>query len=188
MPRERPGDKFGTSQRHPGRLGRFMWKFIFKGQNVCGTDGTDDGTDGTCPRDRRDTNQGVSRQNFFLFIDLFPHQWAIVTLICSKPQKSWLKNWLPSWSNTFLSVTWPHTPVTIPGTFLLASGPEKEHPNQLRNEMPYVILGGFMGVVKLKKHLSAPSALSRITHLSLSTSNNPLRGGSSTHRTLPYSF
>ena len=119
MPRERPGDKFGTSQGHPGRLGRFiryrpkgvfgkgignstnasemrqkyvkvglvllgkdkrskmrqkcvkilskmrqkcaehlcgrtplgryrfMWKFTFKGQNVHGTDGTDDGTDGT---------------------------------------------------------------------------------------------------------------------------------------------
>ena len=63
MPWERPGDKFGTSQGHPGRLGRFMWKFTFKGQNVRGTDGTDEGTDGTCPRDRWDTNQGVSRQN-----------------------------------------------------------------------------------------------------------------------------
>ena len=40
MPLERPGDKFGTSQGHPGRLGRFMWKFTFKGQNVRGTDGT----------------------------------------------------------------------------------------------------------------------------------------------------
>ena len=37
MPRERPGDKFGTSQGQPGRLGRFMWKFTFKGQNVRGT-------------------------------------------------------------------------------------------------------------------------------------------------------
>ena len=36
IPRERPGDKFGTSQGHPGRLGRFMWKFTFKGQNVRG--------------------------------------------------------------------------------------------------------------------------------------------------------
>ena len=62
MPWERPGDKFGTSQEHPGRLGRFMWKFTFKGQNVRGTDGTDDGTEGACPQDRWDTNQGVSRQ------------------------------------------------------------------------------------------------------------------------------
>ena len=74
MPRERPGDKFGTSQGHPGRLDRLMWKFTFKGQNVRGTDGTDDGTDGTCPRDRRDTNQGVSRQNSLcLLVFFFPH-------------------------------------------------------------------------------------------------------------------
>ena len=72
--RERPGDKFGTSQGHPGRLGRFKWKFTFKWQNVRGTDGTDDGTDGTCPRDRRDTNQGVSRQNSLcLLVFFFPH-------------------------------------------------------------------------------------------------------------------
>ena len=49
-----PGINFGTSQGHPGRLGRFMWKFTFKGQNVRGTDGTDDGrdegTDGTQTR------------------------------------------------------------------------------------------------------------------------------------------
>ena len=47
-PWERPGDKFGTSQGHPGHLGRCMWKLTFKGHNVRGTDGTDDGTDGTC--------------------------------------------------------------------------------------------------------------------------------------------
>ena len=74
MPRKRPGDKCGTSQGHPGRLGRFMWKFTLKGQNVRGTDGTDDGTDGTFPRDRRDTNQGVSRQNYLcLLVFSFPH-------------------------------------------------------------------------------------------------------------------
>ena len=71
MPWERPGDKFGTSQGHPGRLGRFMWKFTFKGQDVRGTDATDDGTDGTCPRDRRDTNQGVSRQNSLCLLYCF---------------------------------------------------------------------------------------------------------------------
>ena len=70
MPRERPGDKFGTSQGHPGRLGRFMWKFTFKGQNVRGTDRTDDGTDGTCPRDRRDTTRSVPPK-FFVFIGFF---------------------------------------------------------------------------------------------------------------------
>ena len=74
---ERPGDKFGTSQGHPGHLGRSMWKFTFKGQKVRGTDGTDDGTDGTCPRDRRDTNQGVSRQNSLcLLVFFFPHRMA----------------------------------------------------------------------------------------------------------------
>ena len=42
-------------------------------QNVRGTDGTDDGTDGTCPQDRRDTNQGVSRQNSLcLLVFSFP--------------------------------------------------------------------------------------------------------------------
>ena len=40
-----------------------MCKSILKGQNVPGTDGTYHGTDGTCPRDRRDAHQGVSRQN-----------------------------------------------------------------------------------------------------------------------------
>ena len=42
-------------------------------QNVRRTDGTDDGTDGTCPRDRWDTNQGVSHQNSLclLFFLLF---------------------------------------------------------------------------------------------------------------------
>ena len=33
-----------------------MCKSILKGQNVPGTDGTYHGTDGTCPRDRRDTH------------------------------------------------------------------------------------------------------------------------------------
>ena len=74
MPRERPGDKFGTSQGHPGRLGRFMWKFTFKGQNIHGTDRTYDGTDRTFPRDRRDTNQGVCCQNSLcLLVFFFPH-------------------------------------------------------------------------------------------------------------------
>ena len=71
MPRERPGDKFGTSQGHPGRLGRFMWKFTFKVQNVRGTAGTDDGTDGICPREGGDTNQGVSRQNSLCLLVIF---------------------------------------------------------------------------------------------------------------------
>ena len=68
---------FWNRQFQPSRvfpsLGRFMWKFTSKGQNVRGTDGTDDGTDGTCPRDRRDTNQGVSRQNSLcLLVFSFP--------------------------------------------------------------------------------------------------------------------
>ena len=40
-----------------------MCKSILKGRNVPGTDGTYHGTDGPCPRDRRDAHQGVSRQN-----------------------------------------------------------------------------------------------------------------------------
>ena len=71
MPWERPGDKFGTSQGHPRRLGRFMWKFTFKGQNVRGTDGT-------CPRDRWDMSTGHMGHKpggvppkFFLFIGFF---------------------------------------------------------------------------------------------------------------------
>ena len=86
MPRERPRDKCGTSQGHPGRLARCMWKFTFKGQNVRGTDGTDDGTDGTCPRDRRDTNQGVPPK-FFMFIGFFlspetPGKLALLVVVC----------------------------------------------------------------------------------------------------------
>ena len=58
MPRERPGDKFGTSQGHPGRLGRFMSKFTFKGQRISmgqigqmtGQMGHIHGTDGTQTR------------------------------------------------------------------------------------------------------------------------------------------
>ena len=81
MPRKRPKDKFSTSQEHPGRLGRFMWKFKFKGQNVRGTHGTYDGTDGICPRDRRGTHQGVSCQNslcllLFVFSRPSPHFWT----------------------------------------------------------------------------------------------------------------
>ena len=71
MPGKRPRENFGTSQGHPGHLGRFMWKFQFKGQNVCGTDGAYDGTDGTCPWDRRDRHQGVSIRNF-LCVLVFP--------------------------------------------------------------------------------------------------------------------
>ena len=42
----------------------FMCKSILQGQNVPGTyHGSYHGTDGTCPRDRRDAHQGVSRQN-----------------------------------------------------------------------------------------------------------------------------
>ena len=51
-----------------------MWKIQFKRQNVRGTDGTYDGTDGTCPWDRRDTHQGMSRQNSLcLLVFVFPH-------------------------------------------------------------------------------------------------------------------
>ena len=51
-----------------------MCKPILKGQNVPGTDGTYHGTDGPCPRDRRDAHQGVSRQNSLcLLVFFFPH-------------------------------------------------------------------------------------------------------------------
>ena len=72
--RKRPRDKFGTSQGHLGRLGRFVWKFKFKGENVRGTDWTHDGTDGTCPWDRQDTSGGVSRQTLMFLGFSFPNQ------------------------------------------------------------------------------------------------------------------
>ena len=51
-----------------------MCKSILTGQNVPGTDGTYHGTDGMCPRDRRDAHQGVSRQNSLcLLVFFFPH-------------------------------------------------------------------------------------------------------------------
>ena len=64
-----------------------MCKSILKGQNVPGTDGTYHGTDGTCPRDRRDAHrrdahQGVSRQNSLcLLVFFFPKLFCI---ICTK--------------------------------------------------------------------------------------------------------
>ena len=98
MPRKRPRDKFGTSQGHPGRLGRSsMWRFIFKGQNVRGTDGTYDRTDGTCPRDRRDTHQGV----FFFF--LFPH------VLLDRTEKHKNKDMAKASLNTYLFVCLNHT-------------------------------------------------------------------------------
>ena len=48
-----------------------MCKSILKGQNVPGTDGTYHGTDGTCPRDRRDAHQGGVPPKFFMFIGFF---------------------------------------------------------------------------------------------------------------------
>ena len=77
MPRRRPRDKLGTSQGHLGQLGLiYVCKSILKGQNVPGTDGTYHGTDGTCPRDRRDAHQGVSRQNSLcLLVFFFPHMY-----------------------------------------------------------------------------------------------------------------
>ena len=51
-----------------------MCKSILKGQNVPGTDGTYHGTDGTCPRDRRDAHQGGSRQSSLcLLVFFFPN-------------------------------------------------------------------------------------------------------------------
>ena len=49
-----------------------MCKSIRKGQNVPGTDGTYHRTDGTCPRDRRDAHQGVSRQNSLCYWFFLP--------------------------------------------------------------------------------------------------------------------
>ena len=75
MARKRPRDKFGMFQGHPGRLGRCMWKFKFKGQNVRGTDGTHDGTDGTCQTGNTHTHQGRSRQNSSCLSVSFSPQW-----------------------------------------------------------------------------------------------------------------
>ena len=72
MPRRRLRDKLGTSQGHLGHLGLiFVCKSMLKGQNVPGTDGTYHGTDRTCPRDRRDAHQGVSRQNSLCLLVFF---------------------------------------------------------------------------------------------------------------------
>ena len=65
----------GQTRDVPGTPGTFgpdlMCKSILKGQNVPGTDGTYHGTDGTCPRDRRDAHQGVSRQNSLCLLVFF---------------------------------------------------------------------------------------------------------------------
>ena len=57
----------GQTRDVPGTPGTFgpdlCVNQYLKGQNVPGTDGTYHGTDGTCPRDRRDAHQGVSLQN-----------------------------------------------------------------------------------------------------------------------------
>ena len=72
-----PGGVPGTNSGRPRDTwdiwAWFMCKSILKGQNVPGTDGTYHGTDGTCPRDRRDAHQGVSRQNSLcLLVFSFP--------------------------------------------------------------------------------------------------------------------
>ena len=73
-----PGGVPGTNSGRPRDTwdicAWFMCKPILKGQNVPGTDGTYHGTDGTCPRDRRDAHQGVSCQNSLcLLVFFFPH-------------------------------------------------------------------------------------------------------------------
>ena len=90
MPRERPGDKSGTSQGHPGRPRdtRDPWADLrgdshSRGRMSAGQTGqmTGHGTDGTCPRDRWDTNQGVSHQNSLcLLAFFFPHSDSILEL------------------------------------------------------------------------------------------------------------
>ena len=76
MPRTSQGqtrDVPGTPGTNLGLI--FMCKSILKGQNAPGTDGTYHGTDGTCPRDRRDAHQGVSRQNSLcLLVFVFPQE------------------------------------------------------------------------------------------------------------------
>ena len=67
MPRKRPGDKFGTSQRHPGRLGRSMSNSHSRGRisagqtgQMTGQMGYVQGTDGHKP--------GGVLPKFFMFI------------------------------------------------------------------------------------------------------------------------
>ena len=72
---EAPQGKVRDVPGTPRTFGRFVGKFQLKGQNVRGTDGTYDRTDGTCPWGRRDTHQGVSRQNSLCLLVFFflPH-------------------------------------------------------------------------------------------------------------------
>ena len=84
MPRERPGDKLGTS-RDTRDVWADLWKFTLKGQNVRGGQtgqmtgqmGHVHGTDGT------HTHQGVSRQNslFLLVFAISPLQALWVGLV-----------------------------------------------------------------------------------------------------------
>ena len=67
-----------------------MCKSILKGQNVPGTDGTYHGTDGTCPRDRRDAHQEILYVYWFFS---FPTklasaggQFAVTAGVCSKSE------------------------------------------------------------------------------------------------------
>ena len=63
-----------------------MCKSILNGQNVPGTDGTYHGTDGTCPRDRRDAHQGVSRQNSLcLLVFFFPQKRGLWEGVVQEP-------------------------------------------------------------------------------------------------------
>ena len=73
-----PGGVPGTNSGRPRDTWNIwawcMCKSILKGPNVPRTDGRYHWTDGTCPRNRRDAHQGVSRQNSLcLLVFFFPN-------------------------------------------------------------------------------------------------------------------
>ena len=102
-PRGVPGTNSGRPRDTWDIWAWFMCKSILKGHHVPGTDGTYHGTDGTCPRDRRDAHQGVSRQSSLcLLVFFFPKK--MTNRPCFTPHlyppcrfsKLWLKYCLAS--------------------------------------------------------------------------------------------
>ena len=122
-----------------------MCKSILKGRNVPGTDGTYHGTDGTCPRDRRDAHQGCPAKILYVY-------WFVL---------SPFRNTLFSWENSHeISTNSELLPARVNYcvvVFLVRQGPFGSLQKHLREAKP----GGFQTRVFLSFFRERSRLLSR---------------------------